>query len=55
MIEIYLRAALGEPGWEILEFLRDHQLAVYGTIIAVYLAFRLYRRAAGRSSRKESP
>ncbi|MCA1716839.1 MAG: hypothetical protein LC781_08280 [Actinobacteria bacterium] len=45
MIEVYLRSALGPVGWELLEFLRDHQLAVYATVVGVYVASRLYRWA----------
>ncbi len=51
MIEVYLRAALGPVGWEILEFLRDHQLAVYATVVGGYVAFRLFQwaiRPAGK-------
>ncbi len=45
MIEVYLRSALGPVGWEILEFLREHQLAVYASVVGAYVAFRLYRWA----------
>jgi hypothetical protein len=51
VIEVYLRAALGPVGWEILEFLRDHQLAVYATVVGGYVAFRLFQwaiRPAGK-------
>lgn len=51
MIEVYLRAALGPVGWEILEFLREYQLVVYATVVGGYVAFRLYRwavRPAGK-------
>jgi hypothetical protein len=51
VIEVYLRAALGSVGWEILEFLRDHQLAVYATVVGGYVAFRLFQwaiRPAGK-------
>jgi hypothetical protein len=51
LIEVYLRSALGPVGWEILEFLRDHQLAVYATVVGGYVAFRLFQwtiRPAGK-------
>jgi hypothetical protein len=35
-------------GWEILEFLRDHQLAVYTLVVSTYLTFRLWRWANGK-------
>jgi hypothetical protein len=43
LIEVYLRAALGPAGWEILEFLREYQLVVYATVVGGYVAFRLFR------------
>jgi hypothetical protein len=41
---------LGESGWAILEFLREHQLAVATLVIGLYLTVRLWRWANGRSS-----
>jgi hypothetical protein len=40
---------LGEWGWAVLEFLRDHQLAVASLVVGVYLTFRLWRWANGKS------
>jgi hypothetical protein len=45
LIEVYLRAALGPVGWEILEFLREYRLVVYATVVGGYVAFRLFRWA----------
>ena len=46
MIEVYLRAALGPAGWEILEFLREHQLVVYTTVVGGYVRWAV--RPAGK-------
>lgn len=45
MIEVYLRAALGEWGWQLLQVLLDHRLLISSAIIGVYLAYRIFRWA----------
>lgn len=46
---------LGGWGWAVLEFLRDHQLAVSVIVVGTYLTYRIWKWANGGSVGSRNP